>query len=128
MGTMNAKINRAVWFDIPVLSLDRASEFYAAVLDIKVHKDKYGDVEFSILDHKDGNGGCLVVRPEEIGSDKGILIYMNVNGRIKDAVKQVHKFLGKVLEDIHSIGPHGFRAIVLDSEGNRIALHSETEA
>jgi hypothetical protein len=29
------------------------------------------------------------------------------------------------LEPKHSIGPHGFRAIVLDSEGNRIALHSK---
>ncbi|HEV3149059.1 MAG TPA: hypothetical protein VGZ24_10465 [Chthoniobacterales bacterium] len=31
---------------------------------------------------------------------------------------------GKVLQDKHQIGPHGFRAIVVDSEGNRIALHS----
>jgi predicted enzyme related to lactoylglutathione lyase len=33
-----------------------------------------------------------------------------------------------VLEPTHGIGPHGFRAIVLDSEGNRIALHSSTDA
>ena len=25
---------------------------------------------------------------------------------------------------VHQIGPHGFRAIVVDSEGNRIALHA----
>jgi len=29
-----------------------------------------------------------------------------------------------VLSARHSIAPFGFRAIVLDSEGNRIALHS----
>ena len=29
---------------------------------------------------------------------------------------------GQVVDDVHSIGPHGFRAIVLDSEGNRLAL------
>jgi predicted enzyme related to lactoylglutathione lyase len=28
------------------------------------------------------------------------------------------------LQDKHQIGPHGFRAIIVDSEGNRIALHS----
>jgi hypothetical protein len=33
-----------------------------------------------------------------------------------------------VLEAMHAIGPHGFRAVVLDSEGNRIALHSTTDA
>jgi uncharacterized protein len=35
---------------------------------------------------------------------------------------------GSVIQDTHPIGPHGFRAVVLDSEGNRIALHSETDA
>jgi predicted enzyme related to lactoylglutathione lyase len=29
---------------------------------------------------------------------------------------------------VRSIGPHGFRAVVLDSEGNRIALHSTVDA
>lgn len=128
MSDFNSQNNRAVWFDIPVLNLDRASEFYSAVLGIKVEKEKYGEMEFGILDHKDGNGGCLIVRPEEITSDKGLLVYMNVNGRIRDAINQANKFLGKVLEDVHSIGPHGFRAIILDSEGNRICLHSETDA
>ena len=58
----------------------------------------------------------------------GILVYMNVEGRIRDAVAQVEKLGGKVLEPTHPIGPHGFRAIVLDSEGNRIALHSSVDA
>jgi predicted enzyme related to lactoylglutathione lyase len=42
-------------------------------------------------------------------------------------VKQTTEQGGKVVQEIHSIGPHGFRAIILDSEGNRIALHSETD-
>jgi predicted enzyme related to lactoylglutathione lyase len=57
----------------------------------------------------------------------GVLIYLNVNGRIRDAVKNVVPNGGSVVQDTHAIGPHGFRAIVLDSEGNRIALHSETD-
>jgi uncharacterized protein len=35
---------------------------------------------------------------------------------------------GKVVKPVHSIGPHGFRAVILDSEGNRIALHSTRDA
>lgn len=126
MGELNGKINKAVWFDIPVSDLDRASDFYGAVLDIKIHREKFGNIEFSVLDHQDGNGGCLIIRPNEI-SDKGLLLYLNVNGRIKDACEQVKKCGGKIIEDIQSIGPHGFRAIILDSEGNRIVLHSETD-
>ena len=55
-------------------------------------------------------------------------ILANVNGRIRDAVIQVEKHGGKIVEPISSIAPHGFRAIVIDSEGNRIALHSEMDA
>ena len=86
MTDFNAKNNRAVWFDIPVSDLDRASGFYSAVLGISVHKEQYGDTSFCILEHSDGNGGCLVVRKEETCSDKGILLYMNVDNRIKDAI------------------------------------------
>lgn len=53
---------------------------------------------------------------------------MNVDQRICAAVDEVAKFGDEVLEAVHSIGPHRFSAIVLDSEGNRIALHSTTDA
>ena len=53
---------------------------------------------------------------------------MNVDRRIRDAVAQVEQLGGKALEATHPIGPHGFRAIILDSEGSRIALHSTVDA
>jgi predicted enzyme related to lactoylglutathione lyase len=58
----------------------------------------------------------------------GVLVYLNVNRRIRDAVRKVVPNGGSVVQDTHSIGPPGFRAIVLDSEGNRIALHSVVDA
>jgi len=118
--------NRVVWFDIPVADLDRAANFYRSVLNITVDKEKFGETSFCILEHNEGIGGCLVLRDNEISAEQGILVYMNVNGRIKDAVGQVEKHGGKISEPIHGIGPYGFRALVVDSEGNRIALHSET--
>lgn len=124
MSDLNKEHNRAVWFDIPVADLDRAIEFYTNVLAIKVSKETYGDFSFALLEHDQGNGGCLVPRPEEITADKGVMLYLNVNGRLEDALTQVKKFGGKIIEEIHSIGPHGFRAIILDSEGNRMVLHS----
>jgi len=128
MSDFNSQKNRAVWFDIPVADLDRASNFYSKVLAIEVTKETFNDFDFSLLDHEDGNGGCLIPGPEEISSTGGILLYLNVNGRIRDAASQVTKHGGKVLMEIHSLGPHGFRVLVLDSEGNRVALHSKTDA
>lgn len=127
MSDLNSTHNRVVWVDIPVVNLDRAQKFYAAVLAIPVHKEQFGEWTFCVLDHKDGNGGCLVPHPDEV-SNKGALIYMNVNGRIRDAVGKVELNGGKVITPTEAIGPHGFRAVVTDSEGNRIALHSVTDA
>lgn len=127
MGELNNQINRAVWFDIPVSDLDRAIQFYKAVLAIDVFKESFEEFTFAVLDHKDGNGGCLVIKPDEI-SDSGLLLYLNAEGRIRDAVLKTTSNGGKVLEDVASIGPHGFRAVILDSEGNRLALHSNVDA
>lgn len=126
MKDYNAENNRAVWFDIPVSDLDRAQKFYESVLDIKIFKDKYNDYEFCVLDHENGNGGCLLPNSNEITSEKGIMLYLNVNGRIKDAVSKVESIGGKIIKPTHQIGQHGFRAVVLDCEGNRIVLHSNT--
>ena len=109
MTDMHSSPDRVVWFDLPVADLERASKFYGAVLE-------HGPV---------GNGGCLIPNGSEV-SAVGMLVYMNVDGRIRDAVRQAGK-LGRVLEPVKGIGPHGFRAIVLDSEGNRIGLHSNTD-
>ena len=125
MSSFNRDNNRAVWLDIPVADLDRSVEFYRHVLAIDVHAEQLGEVRFAVLEHNDGNGACLVVKPDEISGEKGLLVYLNTHGRIDDAVSKVAKHGGSVMEDTHPIGPHGFRALVLDSEGNRIALHSE---
>jgi predicted enzyme related to lactoylglutathione lyase len=128
MSDFNIEKNRAVWLDIPVANLDRAIAFYSDVLAIPVNKQQFGNFTLAFLDHQEGNGGCLVENPKSITSDQGILVYFNVNSRIRDAVAKVQQHGGKVVQAIESIGPHGFRAIVLDSEGNRIALHSPTDS
>jgi len=128
MSDFNTQNNRLVWFDIPVANLDRASTFYSAVLGLGVTKEVFDNFSFCVLEHGEGNGGCLVEKAAEVSADKGILCYFNVDTRMQAAVASAEKHGGKVIEPVHSLGPHGFRAIVLDSEGNRIALHSRTEA
>lgn len=117
--------NQVVWCDIPCVDLDRALAFYSAVLGQTVPKDTFGDMSFGVLPHQgNDNGGCLVVLPHMKPSADGPMLYFNCDGRLDAAVEAVTKHGGKVVQPAHAIGPHGFRAIVLDSEGNRIALHS----
>jgi uncharacterized protein len=127
MSDYNSQHNRAVWFDIPVIDLERAASFYRAVLAIPMHREQFQGGAFYVLGHEAGNGGCLVVSPSDVSAN-GVLVYLNVDGRIRDAVTQAGQRGGKIVEPIHPIGPHGFRAVVLDCEGNRVALHSQRDA
>jgi predicted enzyme related to lactoylglutathione lyase len=122
--------NTLCWTDIPVTNLDRAIKFYSAVLGNEVSKMSEAGFEYGLLPHEEQNSsGCLCVGSDSAGSDNkpsqtGPLIYLSVEGRLNDAVKAATSNGGKVLQGKQQIGPHGFRAIVVDSEGNRIALHS----
>jgi len=126
MSDFNSQHNRAVWFDIPVADLERAASFYRGVLAIQMHREQSQGRGFYVFGHAGGNGGSLVVNPSAIGAG-GVLVYLNVDGRIRDAVSQAEQRGGTLIEPVHPIGPHGFRAVILDSEGNRVALHSQQD-
>ena len=118
--------NRIVWVDIPVLDLERAIAFYSAVLGSQVTKEGGPGFVFGLLPHSGNDvGGCLYSPGDDNSPSKlGPLIYLNAEGRLAQAVQAVTTHGGEVLQAVHQIGPHGFRAIVLDSEGNRVALHA----
>jgi predicted enzyme related to lactoylglutathione lyase len=117
--------NQLVWVDIPVHDLDRAIDFYSAVLGKEIKRQEYPGFKIGLLPSEgEETGGCLYVSPKDKPSDHGPLIYLNVDGRLDEAEAAVARKNGKVLEPKHQIGPHGFRTVILDSEGNRLALHS----
>jgi len=118
--------NQIVWCDIPVLDLDRAIGFYSSVLALAVQKQEFPGATVGILPHNDGEvGGCLFVSASEKPLDQGVMVYLNCNGRLDDAIAAVTANGGKVMQPKQPIGPFGFRAVILDSEGNRVALHSD---
>ncbi len=115
--------NRVVWFDIPATDLARAIGFYSSVLDVEVTEEFPG---VAVMAHGDDSvGGCIFKSDDIKPSAQGPLLYLNVNGRLDDAITEVERRGGKIDTPKHSIGDFGQRAIVIDTEGNRIALHSE---
>ena len=118
-------MNTICWTDIPVTDLDRAIAFYSAVLNDPVIRQKAGhEFEFGVLPHKETASGCLTVCEDNKPSQNGPLVYLSVEGRLDAAAETARSHGGKVLQEKHQIGPYGFRVLILDSEGNRIALHS----
>ena len=120
--------NQVVWFDTPVSDLDRAIRFYSAVVGAAVQKQEFSGMKFATFPHQGEEvSGCLTPGAGDkdcIPSRQGVLLYFNCQGRLDQAIAAVGPNGGKVLQPKHQIGPYGHRAIVLDSEGNRIALHS----
>ncbi len=113
------------WVDIPVTDLNRAMSFYRQVTALKIEQEFGPEVLVGVFAHGgDDVAGCLFVDAEVQPSSHGPLIYFNVNGRLDEAIVAVEANGGKVIKPKHQIGPFGFRAVVLGSEGNRIALHS----
>jgi uncharacterized protein len=118
-----------VWVDIPVHDLDRAIRFYSAVLDGPVTREGGPGFAFGVFSHShDDVGGCLYTPDDDNAPcERGPLVYLNTEGRLGEAVRAVAANGGRIVQAMHQIGPHGYRAIVLDSEGNRVALHSPTD-
>ena len=112
------------WVDIPVKDLERAIAFYTKVLGAEVTKQSRSGLKFGLLPHEDNVSGCLYASKDNQPSIAGLLVYLSVEGRLDAAIEAARSNGGRLLQPKESIAPHGFRAIIVDSEGNRIALHS----
>jgi len=121
-----SQTNTFCWIDIPVIDLDRAILFYEAILNESVQKITEHGLEFGLLPHKEDNvSGCLCVMSDRKPSQNGALIYLNLEGQLDRAIVDAQKHGGELLKAKEQIGPYGNRAIILDTEGNSIALYSK---
>jgi protein arginine N-methyltransferase 7 len=119
--------NQLNWVDIPVRDLDRAIKFYSGILGAQIAKREILGKTLGMLPQPAGGAsGCLAPAEEEFQpSAHGPQLYLNCNGRIKEAESAVQIYGGQVLQPLHSLGEFGFRVVILDSEGNRIALFAD---
>ncbi len=118
--------NTFCWIDIPVTDLNRAIAFYTSILDAEVSKISEHGFEFGLLPHTQDNvSGCLCVMDDRKPSQNGPLVYLNVEGRLDQALATAKSQGSKLLKPKEQIGPYGHRAVILDTEGNAIALYSK---
>ena len=117
------------WFEIPVTDMDKAIRFYETVFEYKLELHQMGELDMAWFPYADvpGSPGALVFHKDFYEpSTYGVLIYFTCqSGDLSNELAKVESSGGKVLmpkklitEDI------GYMALCIDTEGNRIALHS----
>ncbi len=120
------------WFEIPVLDMDRAVNFYNEVFQIDIKVQQFGPTTmgwFPFAESKNATGasGSLIHNPEHYKpSDQGALVYFNSrSGDLAVELNRIEAAGGKILKPkTHISEEHGYMALFKDVEGNRVALYS----
>lgn len=118
------------WFEIPVTDMNRAKKFYEYVLDISISVHEFGGFLmgwFPIDPEKSGATGSLVQHESYIPSaTDGSVLYFSCKD-VANELSRVEAANGEILKTKTQIAEgHGFMALIKDTEGNRIALHSQS--
>jgi predicted enzyme related to lactoylglutathione lyase len=121
--------NALNWFEIPVTNFDRAKKFYETIFSYQMPENIMGSARmgFLLYDFPAGKvGGAIVYNPEfYTPSDNGSLIYLNCQPDLQIVLDKVEQAGGQTLMHKTMVAPDlGFWALIKDSEGNRVALHS----
>ncbi len=71
-----------------------------------------------------GVGGAIVQGEGYVPSKEGVLVWLNGGEDLNVVLERVPEAGGEISSSKRSLGEHGFAAMFLDTEGNRIGLHS----
>lgn len=117
------------WFEIPVEDMQRAIRFYESVFEIEINLQQLDGIEMGWFPNKNQQGmatGSLIKAGEHYKPSKdGVLVYF-VCDDVANEINRVEAAGGQVISNKTQISEnHGYMAYFIDSEGNRIALHSE---
>jgi uncharacterized protein len=117
------------WFEIPVSDFDRAKLFYETIFDYEMPVNQMGPAKmgFFLYDFQNGGrGGAIVHHPGMYTpASNGTLVYLNCDPDLQVVLDKVESAGGKTLKPKQEVAPGlGHWALIEDSEGNRVALHS----
>ncbi|MES1225341.1 MAG: VOC family protein [Bacteroidota bacterium] len=122
--------NAISWFEIPAKDLDRAAKFYETIFGTQLIPMDMPSLKmrmFPLEDMMTGVGGAIVDSGgfHKPSATDGPLIYLNANPDVQIVLDKIEKAGGQITVPKTEISPdYGYMAVFIDTEGNRIALHS----
>ncbi len=113
-------------FEIPANDISRSVTFYEAILDIKIEQMEFDGLKLGLLPMEDQAVTGVIMEGEGYEpSAKGVTVYLNGGDNLQTILDKVEANGGEILVPKT---PHadevGYFAIFLDSEGNKLGLHS----
>lgn len=124
-------MNNAIsWFEIGTTDLDRATRFYETIFAISLAPLDLPNIRmrmFPLDDMMTQVGGALVDSGgfHKPSATDGPLIYLNGNPDLQRILDRVEAAGGTIMVPKTEISPeYGYMAVIMDTEGNRIGLHS----
>lgn len=116
------------WFELPAKDFKRATAFYAAVLDAKIHIDPSPNMQYAYLPsdpQKGGFGGAIACGENFVPAMTGTTVYLDGGNDLSVPLSRVEGAGGKVILPKTAIGENrGFIALFIDTEGNKVGFHS----
>lgn len=121
--------NAISWFEIGTNDLERATKFYESIFAVTLNPLDMDSIKMRMfpIDDMMGVGGALVDSGgfHKPSATDGPLIYLNGNPDVQTILDRVEAAGGKIMMPKTEISPdYGFMAVIIDTEGNRIGLHS----
>jgi predicted enzyme related to lactoylglutathione lyase len=113
----------AAWFEIPATDFERACRFYETLLDVTL-QHYTADARMAVVKYRPDAAGGAIAEGRTPSAD-GVTLYLQVNDRLESTVERIETAGGRRLGPIVDITPNGRFQLFLDSEGNRVGLHSE---
>jgi uncharacterized protein len=114
------------WFEIPALNFERAVNFYNYIYQINMETNYMNGYSMAFFPGQHEISGAIIFGEGSIPSDKGLLIYLNGGDDLDLVLNRIDVAGGRVLMPKQMINETaGYFALFIDSEGNKIALHSK---
>ena len=123
---MSASRHALNWFEIPVTDFARAKAFYESVLGISIESMVMEPFTMGLLSSDPGVvGGAIVQGEDGTPSKSGTIVYLNGGDDLAPMLARVEKAGGSIAAPKTEIGnDFGFFAHFIDTEGNKVGLHS----